>query len=192
MEKIKKKINYVSGSSYNVKVLFSQNIKPFGFFVVSNEERDPVSSVSPQNSITGSSNTRLSELRTYSTSSDISKKYMTSTSPTEDGVNTSLSDDTKFVYYIGGITYETLIDSDETTTFNYIPSDPNLDVDNKYEIYDEFVSTMVESPAIQNDVFIVRQEIPIFENTYRLENIKTLSELKNYAGGSVFNIIDNI
>jgi len=49
----------------------------------------------------------------------------------------------------------------------------------------------VSNPKINDDVFIVRQELSAFDSNYKLEFIRNLVDLTSYAGGNFFNIVNN-
>lgn len=144
--------------------------------------------------VTGISSSRLVELRKYRISGDLSEIYFTSTSNVNDGVNISLSTGNIIVYYIGGITYtDQTVGGITTTTFTFESlgySDTNNFVDLPI-IKDENKENIIDKPEVENDVFIIRQSIPVFENQYRFNNIRSFAELQFYAGGGFFNIINN-
>jgi len=144
--------------------------------------------------VTGVSSSRLTELRKYTISGTLSEIYFTSTSSDSDGVNISLSTGNTIIYYIGGITYtDQTIDAITTTTFSFESlgyDDSNNFVDLPI-IKDENKENIIDKPEVENDVFIIRQSIPVFENQYRFSNIRNLGELQFYAGGGFFNIISN-
>ena len=50
---------------------------------------------------------------------------------------------------------------------------------------------IISYPQINNDVFIVRQDLSAFELNYKLEFIKKLIDLETYAGGKFFNVVNN-
>jgi len=58
-------------------------------------------------------------------------------------------------------------------------------------IKDEAKQNIIDKPEIDNNVFIIRQSLPVFQNVYRLQDISNLSELEKYAGGAKFNIVNN-
>jgi hypothetical protein len=79
------------------------------------------------------------------------------------------------------------------TTFRFTGvgyNSPNYD---NYAIYkDETLLDIKEQPTIDPDVFIERQSLSVFENNYRLKELNKLFDVLSYAGGSYFNIIDNV
>ncbi len=143
--------------------------------------------------VTGTSSSRLSELRKFTVSGNIDELYYTSTNPSTDGVNIILTfTGITWVYYIGEITY---IDDviDNITMFSFISQaydDENNFLDLPF-IKDESKENIIDKPEIDNNVFITRQSLAVFENVYRLQNIANLSELEKYAGGGKFNIVNN-
>jgi hypothetical protein len=145
--------------------------------------------------ITGTCTSRLSELRKYTVSGTLSDLYFTSTITSVDGVNISLSTDgVKYVYYLGGITYvDQIVGSATTSTFTYMSlglADPNNFINEPYIKLDS-KDNMVDNPIINSDVFIVRQELPVFEQSVRLRGINKLNEIIAYAGGNYFTIYKN-
>jgi hypothetical protein len=143
--------------------------------------------------VTGTSSSRLSELRKFSISGSLSDLYFTSTSPSTDGVNVSLTNTgTTWTYYIGGITYVDDVANNITTfTFESIGyEDTNNFVDLPF-IKDETKQNVIDKPEIDNNVFIIRQSLPVFQNIYRLDSVGNLNDLEKYAGGGKFNIVNN-
>lgn len=145
--------------------------------------------------VTGTSSTRLVELKKYTSTGTLSDRYFTSTSSTTDGVNVSLTvEPTKYVYYIGGITYmDSIVGTATTTTFTFQSlglDDPN-NFEDKPIIMIESKQGMLEEPVIESDVFITRQEIPVFESSIRLRAINNLNQVSQYAGGNYFKIYEN-
>ena len=143
--------------------------------------------------VTGTTNTsRLNELRKYTTSNIFANQYISGGSFTNDGVDylTSVSG-VSVTYYLGGIKYIDDVAS-EITTFIYAPSGTSSpDFINAPYYKDPKKENIISNPKINDDVFIVRQELSAFENNYRLEHIRNLSELLTYAGGKYFNIVSN-
>ena len=194
MERIKKKVKFVSGSTYNIKLLLTQTVYDLGKFDIYEDENSTAVGTdglfSGVVTITGSGSNRLEELRTYSVSPDLSLRYITSTTPTTDGLNVSLSDESQnlFIYYLGSITYTS---SGSVTTFSYESNGCTPHVENKPIISNESTVGLVEEPIVDPEVFIGRQEISVFESSYRLADVKNLRELETYAGGNFFTIIEN-
>jgi hypothetical protein len=144
--------------------------------------------------VTGTtSSSRLSELRKFTVSGTLSEIYFTSTNPSSDGVNELLTTTaTTWTYYIGGITYvDDVVSVITSFTFQSLGYD---DTDNFIDlpfIKDETKQNVIDKPEIDNNVFIIRQSLPVFQNVYRLQDIGNLSELEKYAGGGKFNILNN-
>jgi hypothetical protein len=142
--------------------------------------------------ITGSSSSRLSDLKKYVTSGSFFDKYFLSNGSGSDGVNESLSTTSRVVYYVGEITYVDDIDSggDVTTTFSFIGQGYDSPDFINVPIYkDPDKSNLVANPKIESDVFIVRQVLSAFDKNYKLNEINNLVELTSYAGGQFFNIV---
>jgi hypothetical protein len=200
MSKIKKSLPYVSGATYNIKILLTQECVDLGIFDVYD---DPASTsvgttdhVGQETIISGYTLNKLSRIRTFSQSSDLNLKYITSTTPTTNGLNLNQTSVTgsidKYVYYIDGITYTTTITpSSEVTTFSYVSvfGDSAL-FENKPILKDEEKLRQIEKARIEPDVFIVRQNIPVLMDMYRISDVKNMEEIYQYGSG-YFNIIDN-
>ena len=191
-----------TGATYNMTILLSSNVDDFGFFdTLDDPEATGATGTTLSGGtiiITGNSSSRLSELRKWSSSTDLSKKYWTSTDPTiDDGLNLSLTTSGEtYVYYIGGISYVDEYVSGNTaytTTFSFESSgysDTNNFTNLPY-IKDEAKQNMVDKPIVGSDVFIIREDLPVFEDNYRLSGISNLTDLTFYGGGNYFNIVKN-
>ena len=143
--------------------------------------------------ITGTTNnSRLQELRKYTTSTNFADQYVSGGNWTTDGVDYGSSPAIEYVeYYLGGIKYidETLIDGTHTT-FEYTANNTGNFIDEQY-IKNPDKSKIISNPKIFDDVFIIRSEQSAFDKNYRLEYIRNLIDLTTYAGGKYFNIINN-
>lgn len=210
MEVIKKqfKLKMITGStsdgivlipdttvSYSMKLLMKSILYDWGYFDTYEDENatniDDELPVTTPYIVTGTSKSRLSELKKYSTSIDLSVAYFTSTTSSQDGLDVSLSVSGKYVYYLGGITYTDNI-AENTTTFSFQSqgySSPNFV--NRPIVKDEAKQNIIDKPEVSNDVFIIRQSLSAFQNIYRLQDISKITEFENYAGGAKFNIINN-
>jgi len=189
-----------TGVTYNFNFLLTQQNKDFGFFDV---YIDPLATgvtggtyiSSIPYIITGSSTSRLEELRKYSVSTDLSKKYFTSSNSNEDGLDlTKTISGVSYIYYLGGIIYTDSFLNNPTgiTTFSFVSSGySSQNFINLPIIKDEDKENIIEMPLIGNNVFIIRNEQSILEYNYRLRNIHNLSEIEYYAGGAFYNIIKN-
>ena len=207
---------------YNTKIMLTARDIDFGFFVVYEENMfvsgnitcEQLSATTSGNTtcqsgytfptgitistatypITGTSSSRLSELRKFTATGTLSELYFTSTDPNvADGVNEILTATaTTWTYYLGGITYvDDVINN--ITSFSFISvgyNDTNNFV-NLPIIKDEAKQNIIDKPEIDNNVFIIRQSLPVFQNVYRLQDIRNISELEKYAGGGKFNILNN-
>jgi hypothetical protein len=145
--------------------------------------------------VTGTSSSRLVELKKYAVNVPFNQQYVGGGNWTTDGVDfpNSISG-VSVVYYLGGIKYLDTLTGDNTgTTFTFntlgTGDTNNFIVAPIYK--DPNKENIISNPKIDDDVFIVRQELSAFENNYRLEYIKNLSELETYAGGNYFNIVKN-
>jgi len=143
--------------------------------------------------VSGECTSRLSELRKY-TISGFTLQYVSGGTPSIDGVDylSSISG-VSVTYWLGGIQYiDDYIGSAITTTFNFIGLGLlNFNFINKPIYKNPQKENIISNPKIDNDVFIIRQELSAFENNYRLEHIKSLIDLDSYAGGKYFNIVKN-
>lgn len=143
--------------------------------------------------ITGTTNnSRLTELRKYTTSTVFANQYVGNGSWTQDGVDYSNSPAIEYVvYYIGGIKYTdiTLIDG-TYTKFEYSPNNTENFIDEQY-IKNPNKDKIISNPKINDDVFITRDQLSAFNKNYRLEFVRNLVDLTTYAGGKYFNIINN-
>lgn len=145
--------------------------------------------------VSGISTSRLSELRKYTISNDLYKKYVTGGTLNSDGIVTSASTSNNIKYYIGGIEYVDVLTgvTSGTTYIIYNPqgsSDPDNFINVPY-FKNPNKDNIILNPKVNNDVFINRQEISAFDQNYRLEFIKNLSDLTTFAGGNFFNIVSN-
>lgn len=149
--------------------------------------------------VTGECTSRLSELRKYKVTGTFFEKYKTSTGSAVDGIDVSKSDITSnpqsIVYYLGGITYVDVIDDVEhtiRTTLSFQSQGyDSSDFINLPIIKDPNKNNLVQHPKIDTDVFIVRQELSVFDLNFKLREITNLIELTSYAGGKFFNIVTN-
>jgi hypothetical protein len=195
---IKKVIPIISGSTgstqlFNFNIGLTAKAKDWGWF----DTVEPMTSIITTGGtlITGTSSSRLTELRKYTVSGTLSDMYFTSTSSTQDGLNVSLSmSGMTYTYYLGGLTYvDQIVNSATTTTFSYYSyglNDPTNFVNGRL-IKDESKQNVIENPFVNSDVFIIRQELPVFEQSVRLRGINTLNEIIAYAGGNYFTIYEN-
>lgn len=190
-----------TGASYNIKFLLTSTVEDWGIFDTIDDPKATggtgVTLTGNTVIVSGLSSSRLSELRKWSASSDLSKKYYTGSTSADNGLNLSLTTSGQtYVYYIGGITYVDQYvaeDSGFTTTFSFTSSgysDANNFTNLPY-IKDEAKENMIDRPIVGSDVFIIREDLPAFENNYRLSNISNLTDLTYYGGGNYFNIVNN-
>lgn len=187
---------------YNIKIGLTSEMQDMGFFdaypfsgVTGTTNDDDYGSYSyiPY-VVTGGSVSRLNELRKYVTGGTISQIYITGGTYFTDGVDyANTVQNVKITYYLGGVKFvDTLTGASSGTTFSFtglgITSPDFINV----PIYkNPAKENIISNPKINDDVFIVRQELSAFENNYRLEHVKNLSELLTYAGGKYFKIVNN-
>jgi hypothetical protein len=185
-----------TGVSYYFRILLTQAAQDIGFFDAYNFSGITGTTIVPSTyHVTGSSSSRLTELRKYTVTNIFSQQYISGGTVTTDGVDypNSISG-VSVVYYIGGIKYVDLLTGFTSgTTFSFIThgmtNNPNFI--NKPIYKDMNKENIISNPEIADDVFIVRQEISAFDKNYRLEYITNLVDLETYAGGAFFNIVNN-
>lgn len=147
--------------------------------------------------VTGYSGSRISELEKYVVSTNPAVKYYGGGSITVDGLSSfSITPAASaLTYYIGGIKYDDVTLSGATattTTFSFtITSFPWQNFDVKRVIKLESKQNMVENSQVDRDVFIERQQQPVFERNYRLRAVNSLNDVISYAGGDYFTIYNN-
>jgi len=187
-----------SGATYNLKFSLESNNVDLGLFNIDDVD-NPISLTGNNITITGTSNSRLSELEKYVVSSDINTKYRLSTNNSVDGVNNVLSSGDTVIYYINGVTYiDKIIDNIPITTtstpthnFDKNIDDEYINIQNKLVFkYPQF-ENVVSKPMVDQDINIERPNFNVLEKNYRLGDINNISDLINYVAGSYFNIVDN-
>jgi hypothetical protein len=145
--------------------------------------------------VTGTSNSRLSELRKYTITSVFTDQYFGGGSYTVNGVDFPNSNSqSNIIYYLGGIKYTDLLtgySSGTTYTFTSLGTGDTNNFINLPIIKNPNKENIISNPKINDDVFIIRQELSAFDSNYRLEYIKNLVDLETYAGGNFFNIVKN-
>jgi hypothetical protein len=148
--------------------------------------------------VTGFCSSRLDEVRKYAVTGSLSTRFFTSTDASGNGVNVFLSSEgvtqSVYTYYIGGITYVDTVDNGVTTTtfsFESLGLNDSNNFDYLPVVKLESKQNMVENPQVGKDVFIVRQQQPVFQSNYRLRAINSLNDVIGYAGGNYFTIFNN-
>lgn len=147
--------------------------------------------------VTGTSRSRLAELEKFVVTANPAVKYYGGGSVATDGLSSfSITPAmTALTYYIGGIRYEDVTPSGATattTTFSFtITSFPWQNFDVKRVIKLESKQNMVENSQVSRDVFIERQQQPVFERNYRLRAVNALNDVLSYAGGDYFTVYNN-
>jgi hypothetical protein len=193
-------------TGYSMNILLNANMDDMGLFDTYEDTlatgATGASLTYSAYTITATSRSRLVELRKFTRSTDLGTRYKTSLSPSSNGLDlfrsVTTGTDISYVYYIDGITYtDSYKTTGETsgttaTTYSFISSGTSSPAfDNKPIIKDDSIFEIIEEPTVGSNVFIIRQEIPVFENNYRLKSINELSHLTFYGGGRYFNIIEN-
>lgn len=196
---IKKQIEFIpSGiTAYNFNILLDAKAIDWGFFdTYTGATNSPITG-NTIHVITGTSSSRLYELRKYTVSGSLSDLYFISTGSTNDGLNIALTvtgvTASTYTYYLGGITYaDQTIGTGTTTMFFYVSTGSSLvDYDNKPIIKMPSKENLIENPFINSDVFIIRQEIPVFEKSVRLRSVSGINDILTYAGGNYFKVFNN-
>jgi len=142
--------------------------------------------------ITGNCTTRLNELQKFTHSEVFIEKYIGNGTITSDGVDYDLSiENQNIIYYLNGIKYIDNVNG-STTTFGLTGQGyTSPDFINSYLVKLPTKDNIISNPKINNDVFIDRQQISVFERNYKLEFIRKLVDLETYASGKYFNIVKN-
>jgi hypothetical protein len=135
---------------------------------------------------------RLAELKKYAVNVPFNQQYVGGGSLSVDGVDFANSTSGNSVtYYIGGIKYIDNITAVTTTYRVAAQGSSSADFVNTPYYYDPEKENIISNPKVNNDVFIIRQELSAFDKNYRLEYIRSLVDLTTYAGGKFFNIVNN-
>jgi hypothetical protein len=185
-----------TGTTYGINVLLSQESDDIGFFdpyLFSGGSTGTTIHYQPY-TVTGESTSRLNELKKFAVNVPFNKQYASGGTYSTDGVDYSVSvSGVSVTYYLGGIKYIDLIVNNSTVTkFTFTGSGmTSPDFINKQIYQNPDKENIISNPKINDDVFIIRQELSAFENNYRLEYVKGLQELETYAGGNFFNIVKN-
>lgn len=170
--------------------------------------------------VTGSSNSRLSELRKYVVTPIFVNQYIGGGNYNTDGVDyiNTIDPSKSIIYYLGGIKYIDVFGTKTIYALDYNDTDTFInEINEKFIIVygtdttftftalgtssPDFINVpyykdpnkenIVSYPKINDDVFIIRQELSAFDKNYRLEFIKNLVDLETYASGKFFNIVNN-
>ena len=147
--------------------------------------------------ITGNCTTRLYELQKFTHSTVFTDEYFSGGTFTNNGVDYNVSIENKSItYYLNGIMYVDTITSSgttgTTTTFGFYGqgySSPDFINTPVVKLF--IKDNIISNPKINDDVFIDRQQLSVFEQNYNLEFIRKLVDLETYASGKYFNIVKN-
>jgi hypothetical protein len=180
-------------ATYSIKICLISEQSDMGFFNAdtATTTTDFISDESVV--VTGECKTRLSELRKYIITNTFSKQYKNNGNVDNDGVDYDNSTRNNVIYYIGGIRYnDIIVDNVTTTTFNYLALGNNDPSFIKCPIFkNPNNENIISNPKINNDVFIIRQELSVFENNYILENFKRITDILTYGGGKILKTYNN-
>jgi hypothetical protein len=184
-----------TGVTYAIKILLTQPAIDIGFFDAYGTGKT-IQASSTSMIVTGASSSRLSELRKYTITNVFADQYFGGGSLTVDGVDYTTSiPNVTVVYYIGGIRYTDYLSgvTSGLTIYRFVPQGTGSTANfiNAPYYKNPNKENIVSNPKINDDVFIVRQELSAFDSNYRLEYMKSLNDLETYAGGNFFNIVNN-
>jgi hypothetical protein len=144
--------------------------------------------------VTGTTNnSRLSELKKYAIGVSFNQQYVGGGNWTIDGVDYPNSNsEVTMTYYLGGIKFIDDINNN-VTNFSFTTlgtGDTNNFIDEPY-LKNFNKDKIISNPKINDDVFIIRDNLSAFDKNYRLEYVNNLVDLITYAGGKYFNIVNN-
>jgi hypothetical protein len=179
---------------YCFKINLTTEDHDFGFFDVYENTNPVITGGTYSSQITGITSSRLNELKKYAITSVFEEKYVSGGTNTVDGVDYDHSTENEsIVYYINGMQYnDSISGTGVTTIYSLTPMSVNKNNFTSGWMYkNPEMGDVISDAKIDSDVFIDRQELSAFEKNYRLEFVKTLSQLTTYAGGGFFNIIKN-
>jgi hypothetical protein len=139
--------------------------------------------------LSGETTTRLNELKKYKPTNIFTEKYISGGDLNNNGVDYASSvEGEKVIYFINGIKYIDELD-EQRTVFEFEPNHGETQTQNLVKLFD--LSDVINKPKIKNDVFISRQQIPVFVENRMLEELHILYELTTFAGGGHYKIIKN-
>jgi len=143
--------------------------------------------------VTGTTSySRLAELKKYAIGVPFTQQYVGGGSTSVDGVDfTNSVSGVSVTYYIAGIKYIDNVSAVTTTYSVAAQGESSADFINVPYQKNPNEENIISNPKIIDDVFIIRQELSAFDKNYRLEYIRSLSDLTTYAGGRFFNIVNN-
>jgi hypothetical protein len=151
--------------------------------------------------ITGTSNSRLTELKKYAVTDIFENQYIGNGSLTFNGVDYNLSDvNNHIIYYIDTIKFVDIINNTgiysgytSGTTLNIFEPQGFIDLNfiNQPIYKDPNKNEIISLHRIDNDVFIDRQSISVFDDNYQLNYISNIGDLITFVGGNYYNIINN-
>jgi hypothetical protein len=160
-------------TGYTLTIALGQRMETQGMlYSLEDTDEHPViksEAVSNQVLITGVTESRLEDVMTY----DMSQPY-------KEGVNGVITVDNEYIeYVIDGITFITMLPSEETI---YIIGSGGLDDSNSslYHVVKRESDVFDGKSNTVDRIDIDRNEISVFTNLYRLANIDTLDDFKNY------------
>lgn len=169
MRVINKKVdkNSITGKTINIPIFLTQKFENIGLFEDIGTATDVIST---NVSITGVTDSKLSEVRGF----DYNSPYTVGAN----GVTEVTADHIK--YTIGNVDYVTLL-SDGTTTFSF------KDTRTEY-VASSFISTdanltYVDKVDVQDSVFIERESVSVIEYFSKLRQIGSVSEIATFSNG---------
>lgn len=128
--------------------------------------------------VTGYCKTRLTELKKYVQTDIFSLKYISSTNKNNNGVDYRFSTENNITYYIDNITFIDILNNNSVVTkFRYIATGLDESTSSSFKLYkDNKKENIISKPKIKNDVFIVRQQIGVFD---RISRLNWVVDMKN-------------
>lgn len=143
--------------------------------------------------ITGTTVSRLIELKKYTASTLFTDLYIPYDISTGIGVvYTESIENVIVIYYIEGIRHaDDLITHITTFTYNGVGY-ASPDFVTYPMLKDDLLGNIVTNVNVVSDILIERNVMSVYEPLYRFEHIENMLQLETYAGGGVFKIINNI
>jgi hypothetical protein len=186
MEKIKKRLRY-DNKHNNIIILLTNRFYDIGFYSDSEYDNNENIQTFQSKTISGTTISRLNELKLYTESLIVTEKYTISINGSN-GIIINETDEDKITYTVNGVKYvDDLTDGSTTFIFN-TPAIIN-DIDNNILIKEDKYLNFVGYKE-SSDLDIVRQSLNITESHIRLTDISNVEELTLYGGG-YYNIYNN-
>jgi hypothetical protein len=188
MDYRKLQIKLVSGATQNIGIALSQNYSNIGIYDDYGDDKltDDYEEII---TFTGITENRLSEIEKYTKTDDYMLKYVLYNG-NNNGIILMESNENIITYIIDNIKYKTFIDDNLTIYEGIINSNNSINFSLKNIIKIDRKMELVQKVNTIFNINVVRQEISVFENLYRLSNLKSLNKIVNYFDGNYFNVYD--